>query len=110
MVHELLMATRRHRIVRYHLSIDVAQGGVPRLEAWGAADRKVADLGCLDNGTSLPAPRIAPDLSSATAFIHAGALPALLDLLRHETAVLCLDDTAPGFVTFETLDPNRRTR
>jgi hypothetical protein len=99
------MSTAQHRIARYHYAVDVTQDGLGRLTLWDAQGRQVAELACLEDGAVLPPPRIEPDLSHAAAFVHAGAMPALLDLLRHHGHVcLCLDNAPPGFVSFETAD------
>lgn len=97
------MSIRRHPIARYHYAIDVSADGAGHLTLWDADGARIGDIGCLDEGAALPAPKLASDLSSAAAFIHASNMPALLDMLRNESnAVLCLDGAAPGYVTFET--------
>jgi hypothetical protein len=96
------MTQRRHPIARYHYAIDVSAGGARRLTLWDGGGKQIGDIGCLDDGVLLPAPRISGDLSSVAAFVHASGMPALLDLLRNERgAVLCLDDAPPGFISLE---------
>ena len=103
MVDVLLMTTRRHIIARYHYAIDVSAGGTGSLTLWDGEGNRIGVIGCLDENTLLPPPRLAADLLSVAAFIHSSRMPALLDMLRHERGTaLCLDDTAPGFATFET--------
>jgi hypothetical protein len=97
------MTQRRHPIARYHYAVDVSAGGAARLTLWDAAGNQIGDIGCLQDGVLLPAPRISADLSSVAAFVHVAGMPALLDLLRNERgAVLLIDDAPPGFISLES--------
>jgi hypothetical protein len=99
------MTARRHRIARYEYSFDAALGGPARLTLWDPAGAKLADIGFLQGDSSLPQPRIAPDCTYAAAFMRASALAPLIDMLRNESPVfLMLDSATPGDVLISTLD------
>jgi hypothetical protein len=99
------MTARRHRIARYEYSFDAGLGGAARLTLWDPAGAKLADIGFLEADGSVPQPRIASDCSYAAAFMRVGALPQLIDMLRHTSPVfLTLDNATPGDVLISTLD------
>jgi hypothetical protein len=101
------MAKRRHTVGNYDYSIDAGLGEPGRLRLWAPDGRQLAEIGFVSPDTAVPAPRLAPDLSSAAAFLKSSVLGALLDMLRNEKPVfLTLDDTPPGYVHVHT----RKTR
>ena len=97
------MAQRSHYVARYHYAVDLTQDGLARLEMWDVLGCKIADVGCVEEGSTLPPPRIDADLAHASLLVHPKAMTSLLDVLRHGAGVFMrVDNTAPGYVTFET--------
>ena len=97
------MAHRVHAIGTYDYSIDAGLGEPCRLRLWTPDGRPLAQLGFVADGAALPPPRIAPDLSTATAFLRTDALPALLDMMRNEGRVFVrFEDRPPGYVLVHT--------
>lgn len=98
----VLMNTKAQRICRYRFAVDVSQGIVGRITLWSDGSQPIGEIVGLETGQHLPPPRIAGDLSHATTFVGADALPALVDVLRHEKDVfMCIDNAPPGFVTIK---------
>lgn len=68
-----------------------------RLQLWGADGKQRLEVRFIPDGAAVPAPTIAPGLESGTCSMHAGMLPALVDMLRNEdTTGVTLNDQPPG--------------
>jgi len=96
------MTIKAHHICRYQFAVDISQGIVGRITLWGEGSQPVGEIVGLETGQHMPPPRITGDLSHATTFVGADALPTLVDVLRHEKDVFMrIDNTPPGFVTIK---------
>lgn len=96
------MAFKVHEIARYNYSFDARLGAAGRLQLWGAAGR-VLEVQFIDDAAPPPAPVLAPDLNSATAYFKRSALAGLIDMLRNESPVsVTINNQAPGFVFVHT--------
>lgn len=100
------MTFKVHEIIKYNYSFDARAGGPGRLQLWGSSG-KIADIQFVDDTASVPAPILAPDLSSATVGFKRSMLPLLIDMLRNEKPVsVTINNQPPGFVFIHTgLEP-----
>jgi hypothetical protein len=99
------VAHRQHRIAEYQYGLE-AGSGYGRLSLWDEHGRLVGEIGFLEAGRSLPAPRLAQDLGHGAGFMPIERLVPLVDMLRNEQPVfLKLDDQAPGYLTLATGKP-----
>ena len=96
------MAFKVHQVTKYNYSFDARGGGAGKLQLWGSSG-KIADVNFVDDGSAVPAPTLAADLSSATVSFKRGALLGLIDMLRNESPVsVTINDQPPGFVFVHT--------
>lgn len=67
------MAFKVHQIRKYNYAFDARAGDIGKLQLWGDLG-KVADINFVDDTALVPAPVLASDLDSATAYFKRGAL------------------------------------
>jgi hypothetical protein len=96
------MAFKVHQVANYNYAFD-ARPAVPAGFSSGAARGRSPNSSFVDDAAQVPAPTLAPDLSSATAFFKRSALAGLIDMLRNESPVsVTINDQPPGFVFVHT--------
>lgn len=100
------MSYKVQQIKQYNYSFDARAGDAGRLQLWGD-QAKIAEIVFVADTAAVPAPQLAPDLSSATAYFKRSALPGLIDMLRNESPVsVTINNQSPGFVFVHTgLEP-----
>jgi hypothetical protein len=100
------VAFKVHEIKRYNYSFDARAGGPGQLQLWSDT-ALLAQVTFVDDAAPVPAPVLAPDLNSATAFFRRSALAGLIDMLRNEGPVsVTINNQPPGFVFVHTgLEP-----
>ncbi len=92
------MAFKTHEITRYNYSFSSSGGGVATMQLWHD-QTEVVRINFIDEDAVLPPPAIGGDLETAVAVYRRSALPALVDMLRHEKPVKAtINDQPPGFV------------
>jgi hypothetical protein len=97
------MSSRTFHIERYKPVFDAGLGRVTRIALIDTKGVVRCELAVLDGPGRSYEPCIDKDLERATAFVAAGSLSQLLDLLRNESDLkLTLEDTPPGDVRIHT--------
>jgi len=100
------MAFKSHEVKKYNYSFDARAGGPGGIQIWGSAG-VVATVYFVDDASPIPAPTLAADLNTCTAYFRRNALPGLIDMLRNESPVyVTINNQPPGFVFVKTgLEP-----